>query len=177
MLVLCAGFVSIVSAIAREAGLEAGETPGPLARRRGRIAGLIAACVVVGAMFFGNWWWTAEASNYARYVYKPLQATPTVTPDGRLRLDLRDPGWIASRRLDDFVTDHGHLMHLFIVSPALDRLWHLHPDEITTGAFEAAAARHAARSSTSCSPISCTGPASRRRSPVSSIRRRFAASR
>ena len=28
-------------------------------------------------------------------------------------------------------------MHLFIVTPALDRLWHLHPDEITTGAFEA----------------------------------------
>jgi len=28
-------------------------------------------------------------------------------------------------------------MHLFIVSPALDRLWHLHPDEITTATFEA----------------------------------------
>jgi len=27
-------------------------------------------------------------------------------------------------------------MHLFIVSPALDRLWHLHPAEIATGAFE-----------------------------------------
>ena len=70
-------------------------------------------------------------------MYKPLQAIPTVTSDGRLRLDLRDPGWIAARRLDDFVTDHGHLMHLFIVSPALDRLWHLHPDEVATGAFEA----------------------------------------
>ena len=87
-------------------------------------------------MFFGNWWWTAEASSYSRYVYKPLQATPAVTPDGRLRLELRDPGWIATRRLDDLVTDHGHLMHLFVVSPALDRLWHLHPDEVTTGTFE-----------------------------------------
>ena len=136
MFVLCGGFVSIVSAIARETGLEAGEAPGPLARRRGRIAGLVAACFVAGAMAFGNWWWGAEASSYARYVYKPLHATPTVTADGRLRLDLRDPGWIASRRLNDFVTDHGHLMHLFMVSPALDRLWHLHPDEIATGAFE-----------------------------------------
>ena len=59
-----------------------------------------------------------------------------MTPDGRLRLELRDPGWIATRRLDDLVTDHGHLMHLFVVSPALDRLWHLHPDEVTTGTFE-----------------------------------------
>ena len=136
MLLLCGGFVSIVAAIAREARLEAGETPGPRGRRRGRIAALIATCGIVGAMFFGNWWWTEEASSYARYVYKPLQATPTVTSDGRLRLDLRDPGWIPSRRLDDFVADHGHLMHLFIVTPALDRLWHLHPDQIAPGAFE-----------------------------------------
>lgn len=135
MLILCTGFIAIVSAIAREARLEAGEAPDRLARRRGRITGLIATCIVVGAVFLGNSWWTAEASSYARYVYKPLQAT-SLTLDGRLRLDLHDPGWIASRRLDDFITDHGHLMHLFIVSPALDQLWHLHPDEIATGAFE-----------------------------------------
>jgi hypothetical protein len=136
MLVLSVGFVSIVSAIAREARLDTGETPDPPARRRGRIAGAVAACVVAGAILLGNWWWNVEASSYARYVYKPLQATPTMTSDGRLTLHLIDPGWIASRRLDDFVTDHGHLMHLFVVSPALDRLWHLHPDETAAGAFE-----------------------------------------
>lgn len=136
MLILCAGFVSIVAATAREARLDPGEAPGPRARRRGRIAGVIATCLVAAAMVLGNWWWTAEASNYARYVYKPLQATLTLTADARLRLDLHDPGWIASRRLDDFVPDHGHPMHLFIVSPALDRLWHLHPDQISIGRFE-----------------------------------------
>jgi hypothetical protein len=136
MLLLGTGFIAIVSAIAREAQLEAGEAPNRLVRRRGRIAGLIATCIVVGVVFFGNWWWTAEASSYARYVYKPLQATPTLMTGGRLRLDLRDPGWIASRRLDDFIADHGHLMHLFIVSPTLDHLWHLHPDEIAVGAFD-----------------------------------------
>jgi hypothetical protein len=142
MLVLCAGFVTIVSAIVREAPLEAGEAPDRLARRRGRIAGLIATCIVVAAVSLGDWWWTAEASSYARYVYKPLEVTPTLTTlasglpgtsGGRLRLDLRDPGWIESRFLDDFIPDHGHPMHLFIVSPALDHLWHLHPDEIATG--------------------------------------------
>jgi hypothetical protein len=138
MLLLCTGFIAIVSTIAREARLEPGEVPAPSARRRGRIAGFIATCVVVGAMLFGNSWWAEEASSYARYVYKPLQATPTLSaPGGLLRLDLRDPGWLSSRRLDDFIPDHGHLMHLFIVSPMLDRLWHLHPDEIAVGAFEA----------------------------------------
>jgi hypothetical protein len=136
MLLLCAGFIAIISAMVREARLDAGETPGIAARRRGRIAAGVATCLTIAAVFFGNWWWTAEASSYSRYVYKPLQATPQVRPDGHLRLELRDPGWIASRRLDDLVTDHGHLMHLFVLSPALDRLWHLHPDEVTTGTFD-----------------------------------------
>lgn len=135
MLLLAAGFVGIVSALAREARLGAGEPIDRRARWRGRIAGAVAAVVVGGIVFLGNMWWGVEASSYARYVYKPLVGTPSVTAD-RLRLDLHDPGWIGSRRLDDFIPDHGHLMHLFVVSPALDRLWHLHPDEVTTGAFE-----------------------------------------
>ena len=136
MFLLAAGFVGIASAMAREARLEPGVAADRRARRRGWIVGAVAACVVGGIVFLGNWWWTVEASNYARYVYKPLQATPTVTRDARLRLELHDPGWIASRHLNDFVPDHGHLMHLFLIPPALDRLWHLHPDEITTGTFE-----------------------------------------
>ena len=136
MLLLAAGFVGIVSALAREARLAAGEPIDRRARWRGRIAGAVAALVIGGIVFLGNMWWTAEASSYDRYVYKPLSATPSVTSDQRLRLNLSDPGWIGSRRLDDFILDHGHLMHLFVISPGLDRLWHLHPDEITTGAFE-----------------------------------------
>lgn len=136
MLLLAAGFVGIVSAGVREARLGAGEPIDRRARWRGRIAGAVATLVVGGIVFLGNMWWSVEASSYARYVYKPLVATPSLTPDARLRLDLRDPGWIGSRRLDDFVLDHGHPMHLFVVSPSLDRLWHLHPAEASTGAFE-----------------------------------------
>jgi hypothetical protein len=135
MLVLCAGMVAIVATIAREAGLEPGATPDPGRRRRGRIAGAIAASVVAAAVFLGNIWWGAEAAAYARYVYKPLEAQATVGSDGRLQLELKDPGWIRSRRLDDLVDDHGHPMHLFIVSPTLDRLLHLHPAEAAAGTF------------------------------------------
>jgi hypothetical protein len=138
MLVLCVGFIAIISAMAREARLDAGQAPDAAARRRGRVAAVGATCVTAAAVFFGNWWWTAEASSYARYVYKPLEAAPSVSADGRLRLALRDPGWIKTRLLNDLVPDHGHLMHLFIVSPALDRLWHLHPGEVTPGVFERA---------------------------------------
>jgi hypothetical protein len=135
LLVLCAGLVGIMAAVAREAGLPPGERPGPVHRRRGRIAGVATAAAVLLAVVLGNLWWSAEAANYSRYVYKPLQLTPTAI-DGRLRLELTDPGWLGSRRLDDLVTDHGHLMHLFVLSPDLDRFWHLHPQEVTSGAFE-----------------------------------------
>jgi hypothetical protein len=136
MLLLAAGFVGIVSAMAREAKLGAGEALDARAKRRGRIAGAIAAVVMAGILFLGNMWWGAEATAYDRYVYKPIEGAATITPDERLRLRLSDPGWIGSRRLDDFVPDHGHVMHLFVMSPALDRLWHLHPDPKGVVSFE-----------------------------------------
>lgn len=134
MFLLAAGLVAIVSAMAREARLGAGDAFGPRARRRGRIAGALATVGVGGILYLGNMWWGVEATAYDRYIYKPLVGTAAVA-GSTLRLDLRDPGWIGSRRLDDFVPDHGHLMHLFVVSPDLDRLWHLHPDELGVGSF------------------------------------------
>ena len=136
MLMLCGGFVAIVSAMARESKLSSGEAFDQRSRRSGRIAGAIAAVVVGGVMLLGNMWWTAEATAYERYVYKPLTAVAALAADDTLKLELHDPGWIGSRRLDDFVLDHGHPMHLFMLSPDLDRLWHLHPEEIRTGAFQ-----------------------------------------
>jgi hypothetical protein len=135
MLLLGGGFVAIISAMAREARLGAGEVLDPRSRRRGRIAGAIAAVVIGGIIFLGNMWWTVEATAYDRYVYKPLTAVPSLSTDNTLKLELHDPGWIGSRRVDDFVPDHGHPMHLFVLSPDLDRLWHLHPDETRTGTF------------------------------------------
>jgi hypothetical protein len=54
-----------------------------------------------------------------------------------LTLKLDDPGWlegpdwkgIFTRSTDDFVPDHGHLMHLYMIrEPGLDVVYHLHPD-------------------------------------------------
>src|SRR2546423_134381 len=58
MALLAAGLVAIVAAVARDASLPAGETPDARARRRGRIAGVVAACVVTAVVLLGNWWWT-----------------------------------------------------------------------------------------------------------------------
>ena len=135
MVLLCAGFVAIISALAREATLGPAEQPTRRAIRRGRTAAAITTAAVLAVVTFGNWWWKVEARRYDDYVYKPLELQTRIDDGDRLSLSLHDPGWISLRRLDDLVADHGHLMHLFAVSESLDRLWHLHPEQTATAAF------------------------------------------
>ena len=135
LLILAFGAVSIAAAGARDASLAPGAAPTAESLRRARRARIGAAVAVVLALVGGNAWWNAEASDYARYVYKPL-ALQAKSDGGVLALQLADPGWLRSRRVDDLVPDHGHFMHLYVVrEPALDRVWHLHPEATGGGAF------------------------------------------
>lgn len=136
MLFLSIGVISIVGAAARESQLEPGVAPSPAHRRRARIVTAVAAALVVGLLYLGNLWWNAEAGGYERYVYKPLQLSPSLEPGGRLLLRIQDPGWFASRKIDDFIPDHGHLMHMFLIRlPEMERIWHLHPEQVSSGIF------------------------------------------
>jgi len=50
-------------------------------------------------------------------------------------LRIRDPGWLQ-RKMDDLIPDHTHLMHLYVIRlPEMERVWHLHPDQVGPGAF------------------------------------------
>jgi hypothetical protein len=134
--VLCLGVVSIAGAAARESQLAPGLMPDATSLRRGRRAMAIASVIVLAALYLGNLWWIAEANSYDRYIYKSLTAVATLH-SGRLRIELSDPGWLVTRKLDDFLPDHGHLMHLYVMRlPELDRVWHLHPEMSGPGVFE-----------------------------------------
>jgi hypothetical protein len=136
MLVLAAGLVSIVGAGAREGKLEPGAQPDDRSRRRARILMTVTALLVITILWGGNNWWTSEASGYATHIYKPLQAAATIEPHDELVLKLSDPGWALKRGLDDFLPDHGHLMHLYVIrQPDVDRVWHLHPEMTGSGVF------------------------------------------
>ena len=138
-LLLVVGVIGIVGAAARDAQLPPGAVASRQANKRARIAMACALVAMIAAVWFGNQWWKSEADNYARYVYKPLTMQPTLQPNQTLDLKINDPGWIKSRKLDDFVLDHDHLMHLYLIrQPGMDVVYHLHPEQIAPGEFQLA---------------------------------------
>jgi hypothetical protein len=136
MLALAFGLVSIAGAAVREAPLEPGIAPDGARIGQARKAMAVAAVIVAGALAFGWWWWNSEDGVYRKYVFKPLSLNASVLDGSLLVLRFDDPGWLT-RRTGDLLPDHGHLMHLYIVRvPAMDLVWHLHPELNQTGAFQ-----------------------------------------
>jgi hypothetical protein len=128
--------VSIVGAAEREGQLAPGAEANAVSKRRARILMASTAAIVVLVLWGGNHWWSAEASSYAGNLYKPMAMTATVDVQGKLTLSLKNPPWSIQRLLSDFLPDHGHLMHLYMIhEPNADRAWHLHPEMTAPGVF------------------------------------------
>jgi hypothetical protein len=134
--ILVFGMVGIVGAAARDAQLPPGTPASPNRRRRAYVAMTVAFVILVAGVLLGGKWWNAEAADYASYIYKPLRMNATLQPGNILDLKMIDPGWLRARKLDDFVPDHNHLMHLYAIRwPAMDVVFHLHPDQTGSGEF------------------------------------------
>ena len=138
-LLLVAGVVGIAGAAVREAQLAPGAAPTSSGRRRAVIAMSAALVLMTAAVVSGKMWWDSEAGAYAKYVYKPLTMQASVDANQTLHLSIHDPGWLKTRKVDDFVLDHDHLMHLYLIhQPGLDVVYHLHPEQVAPGAFDLA---------------------------------------
>src|SRR5262249_20456062 len=140
LLFLTVGLVLIAGAIVRESSTPPGEQPQPTRTRRARIVMAVAVVLVGLALFGSRAWWRAEAANYEKNVsfYKPPQAA-TTCKDGTVvvigGVGQEDRG-SKKEKMEEVIPDHGHLMHLFLIgTPAMDRMWHLHPERIAGGAF------------------------------------------
>jgi hypothetical protein len=137
--ILFAGLVGIVGAAAREAQLAPGVDAPPARRCSAYIAMAVAAVVLIAAVILGGKWWGASAADYAGNIYKPLQMQAQLQPGNILDLRLSDPGWVKQRKLDDFIPDHNHLMHLYMLRwPGIDVVFHLHPEQAGAGEFRLA---------------------------------------
>jgi hypothetical protein len=137
---LALGAISIVGAAARESRLAPGTVVTPELKRRGWRAMAIMGALVAAIFYLAFVWWNADAQRYATItkVFKPPKLALTLVDGNRLaiRPSPADKVWLKFKVMDGIVPDHGHLMHLFLVrAPALDRIWHLHPDRQPDGSF------------------------------------------
>lgn len=139
MLVLVVGLVSIGGAAAREGILAPTATPSLRNLRVGRLAAVVTSVFVVSILALGNWWWNAQAADLKHsmlYNAPPLEIS---LKDDQLTLKMEDNFWHQSRKDQwsmSLIPDHGHLMHLFLLRvPAMDRFYHLHPEQIGEGLF------------------------------------------
>ena len=143
MVFLVVGLVSITAAAVRESTLAAGKPSPPAFRAKPVAAMLGMSALAMWGLYYGNWWWGADAADFGRRVYKPVRLEAMVRADHVLALQLSDPGWLPLRKLDDLEPDHGHLMHLYAIREPLsgvngdvNAVFHLHPEQIATGMFE-----------------------------------------
>ena len=137
---LALGAISIVGAAARESRLAPGAPVTPELKRRGWRAMAIMGVIAAAIFYFAFAWWNSDAQSYAAItrLFKPPKLSLTLVDGNRLaiRPSPADQDWLRFKVMDGIVPDHGHLMHLFLVrTPALDRIWHLHPQRQPDGSF------------------------------------------
>ena len=137
---LAVSLVLIAGAVVRESSALPGEQPTASRTRYAKMVMAIMVVVVVLVLYGSRAWWRAEAASYQHDVdfFKPPAAAVALR-DGNLlviRAIGQDERWSTKIKMEDVIPDHGHLMHLFLISaPGMERMWHLHPERIEGGAF------------------------------------------
>jgi hypothetical protein len=137
-LFLVVSMAGIVAAAVRDARLEPGAIPSPNRKRRAMFATAGSLVFMALVIWGGSTWWNAEAASYSLDVYHPLTVAPALS--GNV-LDLNVEAFHPhsqrrGRSNNDFLPDHGHLMHLYAIrEPEMDAVFHLHPALASPGDF------------------------------------------
>jgi hypothetical protein len=137
-LFLVLSMAGIVAASVREARLEPGAVASPSRRRRALFATIGSLAFMALLLWGGAKWWNVEAAGYSMDIYRPLTVKPVLSGN---QLDLNILAYNPdnerrSRSNNDFLPDHGHLMHLYAIRmPQMDAAFHLHPVLAAAGDF------------------------------------------
>lgn len=142
---LVIGAISIIGALVREGVLAPGVEPDAERRKKARVAMGAVAALIALLLIGGATWWDREDSNFNRSIYKPFKSSSKIVSyknHAALVLSIDDPAWLNrddtawlnKHRVNHWsplITDHGKLMHVFMVRDAdLGAFAHLHPTTV-----------------------------------------------
>lgn len=128
---LILSLVTIIGAAIRESTIPHGVNPTSKRKRSAIIVMTVTFISIVALLTFANNWWGKVESDYRKNIFKPLKLNANIkyeNSQSALHLDIINPEWLE-RKVDDLVTDHGKLMHLFLIDTKGQQFAHLHPEQ------------------------------------------------
>ncbi len=134
--------VTIIGASVSDALIVPGESGSQRSRRK--IKGMVVGSALLILILYGGMtWWNSWAEDYRQFMYKPYQATSTIshTENGMKMIFRIDTSYLEYRKnnlpLSYLIPDHGKLVHMFLVREgSLDAFAHLHPQRQDSLTFE-----------------------------------------
>ena len=129
MVLLIAGFITIIGASIAESTLNPGDFPDDNRLKKSKIFMGLTFIFCITIIWSGKNWWNNIAERYYSNLYKSMETNTEIYTNGNfkvLSLEITDKLW-KNGRYAPLVPDHGKMIHSYFIKEDLSTFGHVHP--------------------------------------------------